>query len=72
MLKSQITIMSRKYANFLNVVIYQYILNEDHDRVIVICFSKMVLHSRGIFNHLWKVLEIDRKDVIGEGLNLNN
>lgn len=56
------TIMSGKYANFLNVVIYQYILNEDHNRVIVICFAKMVLHSRGIFNHLWKVLQIDRKD----------
>ena len=72
MLKSQITITSRKYANFLNVVIYQYVLNEDHDRVIVICFANIVLHSRGIFNHLWKVLQIDRKDVIGDGLNLNN
>lgn len=72
MLKSQITIMSGKYANFLNVVIYQYILNEDHNREIVICFAKMVLHSRGIFNHLWKVLQIDWKDVIGDGLNLNN
>ena len=69
MLKSQITIISMKYANFLNVVIYQYILNEYHDGVIVICFAKMVLHSRGIFNHLRKVLQIDRKDVIGEGLN---
>lgn len=39
---------------------------------IVICFAKMVLHSRGIFNHLWKVLQIDWKDVIGDGLNLNN
>lgn len=72
MLKSQITIISGKYANFLNVVIYQYILNEDHNRVIVICFAKMVLHSHGIFNHLWKVLQIDWKDVIGDGLNLNN